>query len=514
MNENTIAAAEAALNSNKPKIYLPTDGRSISEFAAQLGEHLRKAEAELFIRGMKVVEARPPERNEAAKICEVDPERFRTWVEDYVVTMQKKRGERGEYELITSMSRDHAAAVLKSPQFHKCLRPLVYIFACGIPAYATDGSVRLLRRGYDPGEMAYVCGPDDYADEVKSVAEAKAVLFDIFSEFQFDDDGRSLSVAVAAMLTPFTRLLLRPGDTFPAFAYTANDVGAGKTLCAKIATITAFGSAKIESPPESAEEAQKKLATATLEGAGYILFDNVSGKVVWPALEAYCTSGETSDRLLGHNKSVTGVPGVIYLTGNEMKVRPDLFSRMLWVELFMPDPDPSCRKFRRDLAEFDIKAMRRRLLAACYRLTMAWVEAGRPVQGSQSSRFKEWAKVVGSILSFHEFVDPTTRPQLKHGEMDEADQAREALLTAVPGRKYTLTELLDEFKEGGAFEEKLRNWEGESTDPGVSRKIRAEMGATLGRMRRRLYGQRMLHREGPDKKRLFWVEEMRVEVPA
>ena len=70
MNENTLAAAEADLNSNKPKIFLPSDDRSVSEFAAQLGECLRKVEADIFIRGMRVVEARPPERDKAAQIAE------------------------------------------------------------------------------------------------------------------------------------------------------------------------------------------------------------------------------------------------------------------------------------------------------------------------------------------------------------------------------------------------------------------------------------------------------------
>jgi hypothetical protein len=505
MSDPTIAAAEAALNSNKPKIYLPTEDRAISEVAAQLGSYLRKADADLFVRGMRVVEARQ-EPGKAAQLCEMDPERFRTWVEDYVVTMARKTSGNGKsYDAITSMTRDNAAAILKSPQFQKCLRPLTRVFSCSVPAYAPDGSLRLLKRGYDPAETAYVCGPDDYADEVNSVAEAKDAILDIFSEFQFDDDGRSLSVAVAAMLTPYTRLLLRPLDTIPFFAYTANDAGAGKTLCAKIAVFTNFGSA-VETPvKKDPDEIPKVLASKTLEGAGYILFDNVRGPIDCPALEAYGTSGEVEDRLLRKNEMIRGVPATIYITGNGMKLRGDLPSRVLYVELFMPESSPDDRVFRRDLGEDDVKGLRRRLLSACYRLVASWVEAGRPVSACKS-RHKEWARVVGSILTFHDFIDPTTRPSLKSAEMDDTEQLRVGLAAATPEKRYTLTELIDVIHEAGAFEDRLKEWKGENTDTDVARRVRSFMGDLLNKAARRWYGDRAIHREGTAKARTYWVE--------
>jgi hypothetical protein len=513
MNENTLAAAEAELNSKKPKIFLPSDDRSVSEFAAQLGECLRKAEADIFIRGMRVVEARPPEKHKAAQIAEVDPERFRTWVEDYVVTMARRQTKMGNYDVICSMSRDHAAAVLKSPQFQKCLRPLLRIYSCAVPANTADGSMRLLKRGYDAAEAAYVSGLDDYADEVKSDAEAKEILLDIFSEFRFEDDGRSLSVAIAAMLTPYTRLLLRPTDNVPFFAYTANDAGAGKTLCAKVATITMFGSGAETPVKKDPDEIPKVLATKLLEGAGFILFDNVRVALDCPALEAYATSGEVEDRLLRKNESVRGIPAVIYITGNGMKLRGDLPSRVLWVELFMPESDPSDRVFKRDLDEADLYPMRRRLLSACYRLVASWVAAGRPV-AKCTSRFKQWAKVVGSILRFHDFIDPTSKPTLQSGEMGEPEQIAMMIAGMDPARKYTLTEVIDVCTEAGAFEDRLKEWKpDDETDKVIARAIRSYMGDVLRKIRGRIYNGRTLQREGTAKKRMYWVEEVRAGFP-
>lgn len=514
MNENTLAAAEADLNSNKPKIFLPSDDRSVSEFAAQLGECLRKAEADIFIRGMRVVEARPPEKDKAAQIAEVDPERFRTWVEDYVVTMARRQGMKRSYDVICSMSRDHAAAVLKSPQFQKCLRPLLRIFSCSVPAYSDDGSMRLLKRGYDAAEAAYVSGLDDYADEVKSDAEAKEILLDIFSEFRFEDEGRSLSVAIAAMLTPYTRLLLRRTDNVPFFAYTANDAGAGKTLCAKVATITMFGSGEETPVKKDPDEIPKVLATKLLEGAGFILFDNVRGALECGALEAYATSGEVSDRLLRKNESVKGIPALIYITGNSMKLRGDLPSRVLWVELFMPESDPADRVFKRDLDEADLYPMRRRLLSACYRLVASWVAAGKPSAVCRS-RFKQWAKVVGSILRFHDFIDPTSKPVLQSGEMGEPEQIGLLIAGMDQVRKYTLTEVIDVCTEAGAFEDRLKEWKGEEdTDKIIARAIRSYMGDVLRKIRGRNYGGRTLRREGTAKRRLYWVEQVPGSVPA
>lgn len=506
MSATTIEATEKALNSSMPKIFLPAEDRALSEFAAQLGGELCRVKAELFLRGMRVVEARSPKKGKAVQICEMDPERFRTWVEDYVVTMARRHADRGTYDVISSMSRDQAGAVLKAPQFQKCLRPLDRIFSSAVPALQADGSIRLLQRGYDVEHAAFVCGPDNYAEEIKTADEAKETLRDIFSEFQFDDDdGRSLSVAIAAMLTPLIRLLLRPSDNVPFFAYTANDAGAGKTLCAKVAVMTIFGTA-VETPvKKDPDEIPKVLATKTLEGAGYILFDNVRSALDCPALEAYATSGEVEDRLLRRNEMVRGLPAVIYITGNGMQLRGDLPSRVLWVELFMPESDPSQRKFHRDLGEADILGLRRKLLSASLRLVTSWVEAGRP-QFEGTSRFKEWAKVVGSILRHHGFADPTTKPNLKSGEMDEPEQIKIMLAALVPLQKYDLAQLVDCCHEVGAFEDRLKDWMGEGTDPRVARAVRSYMGAMAQRAGRRIYAGRKLHRQGTGKNRTFTVE--------
>jgi len=389
----------------------------------------------------------------------------------------------------------------------------VRIFSAAVPAVRPDGSVRLLSRGYDPTELAYVCGPDNYADEVRSVAEAKEVILDLFGEFQFDDtDDRNLSVAVAAMLTPYARLLLRPRDTLPFFAYTANDAGAGKTLCAKIAIAVNFGSAAEVPLGQDPDEIKKVLATKTLEGAGYILFDNVRGAVDAPALEAYGTSGEVEDRLLRKNEMVRGIPAVIYITGNGVRLKGDLPSRVLWVELFMPDNRPEDRVFKRDLAEDDLIAMRPRVLAAMWRLVESWVAAGRPVYGCKS-RHKQWANVIGSILRHHEFTDPTAPPVLKSGHVDEADQLGQMLAAMTAETDYTTDALIDLCQAAGVFEKELENWQGETTDDRTKRVVKSFMSRMFGKVERRIYGGRMLVRHGKAKFRRFRVELVDQAVP-
>jgi hypothetical protein len=274
-----------------------------------------------------------------------------------------------------------------------------------------------------------------------------------------------------------------------------------------------FGSGEETPVKKDPDEIPKVLATKLLEGAGFILFDNVRVALDCPALEAYATSGEVSDRLLRKNESVRGIPALIYITGNGMKLRGDLPSRVLWVELFMPESDPSDRVFKRDLDEADLYPMRRRLLSACYRLVASWVAAGKPVADCKS-RFKQWAKVVGSILRFHDFIDPTSKPTLQSGEMGEPEQIAMMIAGMDPSRKYTLTEVIDVCTEAGAFEDRLKEWKGdEDTDKIIARAIRSYMGDVLRKIRGRIYSGRTLQREGTAKKRMYWVEEVRAGVP-
>jgi len=312
-------------------------------------------------------------------------------------------------------------------------------------------------------------------------------------------------VALAAMLTPYVRFLMRPGSTWPTFVYNANDAGAGKTLCAKIATVSCFGSAEVMTIDKDREEFRKKLATALLEGAQFMLFDNVEVPIHDGTLEAANTSSEINLRLLGRNKSIVGPVPYFYITGNGLQIRGDMASRVLWVHIFMPATRPEEREFARDIEEEDLFAMRPRLLSACYWLVKGWVDAGAPVKDCKS-RHKNWARVVGSILCFHDFVNPTARPPALEGQMDTADNITLLLAAMNPHERYDTNQLIDLCQKIGAFEDRLSDWEGEDTDPRRKSAIRSFVGLTIAKAARRSYSGRRIHREGKSRDRKYRVE--------
>ena len=483
MSLETMSAIHKKLNGDLPILVLPvaSEDRNVSDFAAELGALIKNYP--LFLKGEEVVEARP-----TGELFPMNPDRFCTWVEQYVRTC-------AIHDLKKTMSRQTAVMVLKSPAFHAHLRIVERSVCAGSPAWGKDKELRFLCAGYDAETRCYVTGPDDYRDEIKSVEEAREYLHDLYSEFKFQDESKSLAVTIGSLLTPYALLLMPKTTDYPVFVFNANDKQAWKTTAAGVTCYTAFGEFVPTDWPAGKEakvEAQKKIFAAALVSKPYMVFDNVDGRVTSGALASILTSGEKfNGRELGASRNADVKKPLFYFTGNGMIVDRDLLDRFLFVELFRKEP-PGVRCFKRSLTYADILARRRAILACCWRLVAAWVDAGRPASPEAGDRFNDWRRCVGGIVHFNGFGDPFEQVKLPHADPTEDEDLVAGIAAMQLGTPYLIDALLDLWQPLGLFESRLRDRA--AGDTRAARSVSSWAGKLMARAVARVWGGRMLTR--------------------
>jgi len=293
----------------RPALKLPGDGTTLSQFADDIGYLL--SDRPIFSRaGMAFVISRDGRGLTLAK-----KQFLRTWTEKHVTCYAEKKTRQGDIiKLAASMSADAAEAVLAAPQFIDHLRPLERLNPCRMPAIRLNGEIALLPAGYDAESGTYtIDDPGARFDESMTLADASALLADVFGEFPFaDDGGRSKAVAVAAVVSTFCVSMFDRNTTRAGFCYVANSEGSGKTTLAKIAALSA-GLVPVEAAPRSEEEWQKKLVGLVMSGRRVLLLDNLKGTLKSEAFEAYMTSPMFAGRMLGKNDDFVGDAGATVL---------------------------------------------------------------------------------------------------------------------------------------------------------------------------------------------------------
>ena len=461
-------------------ILLPTENRNVSDFAADLGNLIKTYP--IFLKGEIVVEARG-----TGELIPMDPDRFCTWVEQYVATC-------AAHDMKKTMSRQIAVQVLKCPTFHAHLRVVERSVCCGSPAWGKDKKLRFLSAGYDAETRCYVTGVDDYRDEIQTAEVAREYLRDLYSEFKFQDENKSRAVTLASLLTPYAILLMPPSTNYPAFAFNANDKQAGKTTACAISCLSLFGEFIPTNWPKGKEagvEAEKKIFAAALLSKPYMAFDNCDGRVTSGALANILTSGEKfSSRELGSSRNADVKKPLFFFTGNGMNIDRDLLDRFLFVELFRKELQ-GVKVFKRSMEYVDILAKRRTILACCWRLVEAWVEAGRPASPGAGDRFNAWRECVGGIVHFNGFGDPLEAVKLPTADPTEDEDLVAGIAAMQLGIGYGAEALLDLWQPLGLFESRLKD---RGEDPRVDRSLKSWVGKLLARAEGRVWGGRMLQR--------------------
>ncbi len=437
-------AAAQASHDPRPLIVHPGPDRYISEFAADLARILKNKDFFQFrnrpVHLRSIMEkAHNGKEYETKKLVEIPAILFAGLIEQYCRPVQK-----GNY---SSISVELAARTLPLPVFLDQL-PIVTLWTDSrIPClpFLPQMPITLSEPGYDPRTGIYTSPEAPEIDDTLSLDEAVAAWRTLLCEFCFpqDDIERSISVALAAALTPFCISLLSEKAKRPGFAASANAEGAGKTLLLSFGMVAKVGFVPAGATPVDDEEMRKVIDGAAHHASPILFFDNLKGHLSSGALEAFLTANTWRYRLLGTtNYTETLNAATVYLTANFATYSPDLRRRLLAVELILEEARAEERSIKNYLDEERLVAMRPELLSIFWAMVKDWDQKGRPVGSKLLPTFEAWSKTIGGIVENAGFVSPCLSNNLRTGG-DTYTRDMEILVSEmVPRTEYKFSDLI------------------------------------------------------------------------
>jgi hypothetical protein len=288
------------------------------------------------------------------------------------------------------------------------------------PILRPDGSL-LTTPGYDPATGLYLTSnvavnvPE--APTPEQVRAAVAELYEVVCDFPFagdDDAQRSThrSAWLAALLTPLARQVFT--GPAPWMITTATTPGTGKGLLLTVIGLLLTGEPMVVTPWTDDEVGlRKEITTVAVSGRSIHLFDNLTGQVGNPVIDAALTTASWGDRLLGGNKMYSGpLRTVFYGTGNNMDLKDETNRHVLLIRLTTDLEHPETRNnfVHPDLKAY-VKENRGRLLSAALTILRGWVVAGRPLGKTRiKGSYESWSRVIGAALVWAEQPDPNGGP--------------------------------------------------------------------------------------------------------
>lgn len=484
-------AVQAIRDGERPVVMLPSDDRLMSECAADLGLYMADA---LYLFNGEVVSL----DNGTPRL--ITPQLFRTMVEDFAVCARQRVTQKLSVTVHVTMNVEEARGILASDHFRSKLRPLKRIGRCRLPVLRSDGAIELLPEGYDYETATMTVSDVEYDDDM-TFKEAVAVIRDLFSEFEFADGERSLSVAVTTLMSLYAAQLVDVRGLRPIFAMTKNAAGAGATLLCACAIVPVIGSMVTGVKPATDEEMGKVLVATLRSGSTVMMLDNVKGHLDFPKLEAFVTSYIYSDRMLGTNEMYKGENHItVFVTGNGMTMTEDMRRRTLFVELHLSAERPEDRPFRRKLDVPTLVSMRPQILAACWAVVRHWNEQGRPT-ASRTHSFPTWDKVMGGIVESAGFGCPFAPAAVAAVADSDGDSMRTLAAAMKPGTKYDAHRLAELCRVQGAF----NNLVGDTVES-MTRSHSSAFGWALSRWNSRQVADRVFFVEGKGHAKRFRVE--------
>ena len=436
----------------KPWIQLPGEGRTVSAFAQDLGAQL--APHGLY-RWSERVLAEDRAANQSAIL---DAPRLVTFVEDFVQCTKHPAPAEGEDDkrVVTSMRLGDAKLVLASDRFVNQLQAVEHVNPIRLPVLASSSGLRLLPEGVDAKTRILTARHSLPYRLDLPIDEARALLDGLLAEFPFADAAYAKAVQLAAMLTVYGLDLLSPHCLLPAFAYTANNAGAGKGLLVQLAVLPVFGVLPTMPPPSSEADMAKLLLAGARNRSRVLLLDNVDQLLQSRALESFITATHYSGRLLGQTQQVTyPKKTAVFITGNQLQMRADLRRRTLVVECFQSEARAEDRAITNPLDETTLLGRRNAILAALYALVRHWNDDGRRAPSRVQPGLSEWSQVIGGIVEHAGYacpVPPPTAPTL-----DPVIEGMERLVTLLAdrGEAATFRDVVRVSTANGLFEDRI-----------------------------------------------------------
>lgn len=230
---------------------------------------------------------------------------------------------------------------------------------------------------------------------------------DLLNEFSWEDPQDQVTY-LALALTPLIRgWTLDTGGRWPMGLITAHTPGSGKTLLANILQALHGGTTHPLAEGRGDSEEIRKMIMSVLMGGGdtgrIVLLDNAV-RLSSSALDGLLTSGEWTDRVLGHTQTISVNNDKLWLaTGNNLTLGGDLARRCVWVHVDPGVPNPERRTGFR-IARIVQHAAERRaeLLDALLTMIMSWANSGMQSSGESTAEdnFADWRRSCQGVLSW------------------------------------------------------------------------------------------------------------------
>jgi hypothetical protein len=353
--------------------------------------------------------------------------RFRTWAAHHVSFVEYGK----EKPRSTSLTRDAAGVLLEADVFRAQLPLIQKVRSVRLPAFTSDGGVRLLPAGYDAESRVWTLNELDYDLEM-TPADAVRALDELLTGYPWSDGtwktSRYAACHLSALLTLYCEHMLT-GALVPAFLWNANKKGSGKTMLAKMPLLAVHGRADQTDWTTKPEAMTDLLDAAVLSGNPFLLFDDIEADELRShALNAFVTSLRRSGRIKGVSRTFSVENTTrIFCTGNTKALDGELGRRTIVIDLFSA-LDPAKRKHALTIDEPYILSRRADILAACWCLVREWFKAGAPANETRRGSFERWSQIIGGIVTLQGMADPVP---LSEAARDEKAAAMEAAIVAL-----------------------------------------------------------------------------------
>jgi hypothetical protein len=494
---------QALLNDPRPKLELPgSRDRLSSEFASELGPILAKQK---FYTKDKVVVV-PDIEN--AKLIMMLPAAFRTELEKYVIPFKVVKNQAGYLSAFNrSLTKDDADTTLQSSHLTSHLSKIRAVNNIQLPKLRASGQIELLPEGYDQESMIYTM-PGSPGIMDMDVETARETLSELFEEFCFvpGDERRAKAVTIAAMLTLFCFNILPQGTLRPAFIYSANAEGSGKTLLAKIAVITRLGYASASPWPETDEEVAKQTFANALEGSSILFFDNAKRGIGGAAIESAISTTTITGRVLGFSKEMELENMMtLFITANGAEISPDMRRRSLQVDLLLKEARSEDRVIKYPLNDVKLIELRPAILGMLWSITRHWAISGQPKSEKTLSSFEPWSEIIGGILECNGFGSPCEpNPSRVSGDIYTTHMI--ALVSEMElNRKYDFTSLVNLARQHELFDKLV----GEVSDTELEPSERKSFSSILKRFNNRKFSTgRWFHRWQKSKNNVVYYTDL------
>ena len=507
------SGAAAAKHGPLPMVQLPGDDAYLAPFIEEAGRYIAEAHQthpdrgpHLFRRDIIPVIALPGKRRFKA----MSPEYFISWAERFIAPYKVRHDRDGDpFDVKRPIPKEVSKATLDSLDFAMMLPEIQRTHPMPVPVIPeAGGALRLCRPGYDRETGSFVFESDfkpdpdfvvkddakrslacggGYYDDRMSLGEAVRYLHRIFSQFPFSDwtepftpaednpffdrenpeakirTSRSLAVQIMAMLAVFAAGCVPQKASRLGFLMNANIQRSGKTLLVKIPVAALHGHFKAQSWRDNEEDMIKILDAETLAASTYICFDNVRGVVASQPLEGFMTAPMWTGRILGKSEMFEGENNaLIFLTGNNTSLGPDMQERLLIVDLYVETADRQDRDVEiapeDEIDDVWLSSLqnRRQILSALWAIVRHWDAAGRPAAtGKPRKGFGTWCRILGGMVEFAGFGDALERPKNLDGCGDSESEDLRQLITFAIGEtramERTFQEVVDIAWQHGLF---------------------------------------------------------------